>query len=80
MIYKHGANMKSNSRAFLLTLTFIGVGVLISIIAYRLSPPVESENPVKPVSTQANDTRSDLIRELDADKPTDLKTATFAVG
>ena len=72
--------MKSNTRVLLLTLTLIGVGVLISMIAFRPSTPVESENPVMPASTQTIDTQSDLIRDLDADQPTDLERATFAVG
>ena len=72
--------MKSNSRVLLLTITLIGAGVLISMIAFRPSSPVESEKLVMPASKQAIDTDSDFIRELDADHPTDLKTATFAVG
>ena len=72
--------MKSNSRVLLFTLTLIGVGVLISMIAFRPSPSAESENPVMPISTQAIDTHEDVISELDTGQPTDLKTATFAVG
>jgi hypothetical protein len=72
--------MKSNSRVLLLTITFIGVGVLISMIVFRPSSPVESEKLVMPASSKAIDTHSEFIRELDADQTTDLKTATFAVG
>jgi len=72
--------MKTNSRVILLTGALIGVGAIISLVAFSPSPPELSEDPPISLPTQAIDTHSNLIRELDANPPKDLKTATFAVG
>lgn len=72
--------MKTNSRVLLLTLALIGVGVLISMIVFLPSSPVQSEDTAMTLPTEAIESPSNLIQELDAYQPVEVKTATFAVG